>query len=287
MKRKLFLLFFFSILVFWLSADCQSRKGLLWEISGNDLKRPSYLFGTIHLLCPDELNLSDSVTMAITHTDQMVLEIDFSDPTVPDRITKGMKVERGNQLKRYLTRDQFDYVRNYFENSLHLSFNSIQKVKPIFLMTLLIPKAMNCQATSLEKKLTDLAAMYHRGIIGLESVEEQISYIDRISPKTQANMLLKSIQKFDSTRYEYHHMVSLYKSGRIDELFVYIQSQNKEFSNVTQTLVYDRNKQWVQKIKSIIERKPSFIAVGAGHLGGDKGLISLLEQQGYTLRPIE
>ncbi len=287
MKRKLFLFSFSLILFTWLSAVGQSRQGLLWKISGNDLKRPSYLFGTIHLLCPEDMNLSDSVIMAITHTSRMILEIDFSDPTVPDRISKEMKVQRGNQLRKYLTKDQFSYIKDYYEKSLNLSFNSIQKVKPIFLMTLLIPKIMNCQATSLEKKLTDIAAMYHRGITGLETVEEQISYIDRISPETQAGMLLESIRNFDSTRFEYQHMLSLYKKGEIDSLYHYIKTQNLEFGNVTQALVADRNKEWVLKIKSMIRYQSSFIAVGAGHMGGDEGLISLLQKEGFSVSPVE
>ena len=283
-----YLIVIFTVLVLFQNASGQDRKGLLWEISGNNLPRPSYLFGTIHLLCPDQINISDSVIHAITATNQMVLEIDFSDPSNPGRISNGMKVNKSSQkMRHYLSRDDYNFLKDFFADSLNLSLNSISNVNPLFLMTLIIPRAMKCQAVSLESKLTDLAAMYHRNIVGLETIEEQIAYINKIGPKEQTAMLLRSVKNYTDTKMAYHEMVRLYKNHAIDQLFNYIEKQNSGYLKLTQTLVFNRNKLWAEKIRNIISTKSSFIAVGAGHLGGNNGLISLLESSGYVLTPVE
>ena len=277
-----------ATLLIFQPVTAQDRRGLLWKISGNDLDKPSYLFGTIHLLCPDQLTISDSVIRAITSTNQMVLEINLSDPSNPVRIGTGMKAYKANQrIRHFLKKDEYDFLKDFFWDSLHLSLNSINNVKPMFLATLIIPKAMNCQAVSLENKLVDLAEMYHRNIIGLETVEEQINYIDDISPREQTAMLLYSVKNFSQTRQVYRQIVRLYKNQEIDQLFNYIEKQNANYRKLTQNLVANRNNRWIEKIQNIITEKPSFIAVGAGHLGGDNGLISLLEAKGYVLTPVE
>lgn len=287
MKNKRFLLIFTAILIFQLAA-AQDRKGNLWKISGNNLSKPSYLFGTIHLLCPDQLDISDSVIRAITSTNQMVLEINFSDPSNPQRISNGMRVQKASQkIRHFLNQDEYNFLKDFFKDSLNLSLSAISNVKPMFLMTLIIPGAMKCQAVSLESKLTDLAGMYHRNVIGLETVEEQIEDINRISSKEQTSMLLSSVKNYQETKQGYHEMVTLYQNHEIDKLFRFIEKQNSAYRNLTQTLVFNRNKQWTQKIQSIISQKPSFIAVGAGHLGGNEGLITLLEARGYVLTPVE
>src|SRR5262249_40518740 len=57
----------------------QTPHTLLWKISGNGLKKPSYLFGTMHILCADDAHLSDSLRGVIARCDEMYFEVDMSD----------------------------------------------------------------------------------------------------------------------------------------------------------------------------------------------------------------
>jgi uncharacterized protein YbaP (TraB family) len=52
-------------------------------------------------------------------------------------------------------------------------------------------------------------------------------------------------------------------------------------------LLYNRNRNWVQKLKTIMSEKSVTIAVGAGHLAGEKGVIKLLRKEGYTVKPVK
>ncbi len=269
------------------SVSAQDKHDLLWKISGNNLQHPSYLYGTIHLLCQEELHLSDSVQKSIAETSETILEINLNDPTVPEKIQRGMILENGSRLSQYVSEADYNLMKTFFRDSLQLNLNTLDHIKPMFLMTLMVPRIMNCATVSPEKKINDLAARDHRIIQGLETVEEQVDYINRISPTEQAKMLLESIRNYDSTRIQYHQMVKLYKAEEIDSLFNYIDDRNSEFAGLTSTLVTERNESWASKIDQIIRKRASFIAVGAGHLGGEKGLISLLSARGYKLTPVD
>ncbi len=66
------------------------EKSLLWKISGNGLEEPSWLFGTNHILCPGMINIPDKVKKAVMESEQLILELDFDDPTVMQKIQQGM-----------------------------------------------------------------------------------------------------------------------------------------------------------------------------------------------------
>src|SRR5438105_3845040 len=81
----------------------QTAHTLLWQISGNGLKQPSYLFGTMHILCTDDAHLSDSLRAVIAHVDEVYFEIDISDMSGMLGSMKYMRMNDSKKLSDLLT----------------------------------------------------------------------------------------------------------------------------------------------------------------------------------------
>jgi uncharacterized protein YbaP (TraB family) len=81
-------------------------------------------------------------------------------------------------------------------------------------------------------------------------------------------------------------MLEVYQKQHLNEL-QHLLDQEPGFSDTKEVMLDNRNKNWVTQLRDILPQKNIFIAVGAGHLVGENGLISLLKKEGYTLRPIE
>jgi uncharacterized protein YbaP (TraB family) len=120
---------------------------------------------------------------------------------------------------------------------------------------------------------------------GFETAEFQSSVFDNISYKDQAMELYNMIDSIDIYKMNFIKMLSLYKSQRLDEIE---KSFNDEpgFEEQKDVLLTNRNKNWVSQLKNILPESNIFIAVGAGHLSGEQGLIQLLKNEGYTLKPV-
>ena len=88
---------------------------LLWEISGNGLKSPSYLFGTMHLLCADDARLSINLKKAIREADRIYFEIDMDDLQQMMGAFKYMRMTDNTKLSDLLTKEEYDRVKSYFE----------------------------------------------------------------------------------------------------------------------------------------------------------------------------
>src|SRR3954468_16709895 len=90
-----------------------SENTLLWQISGNGLKKPSYIFGTMHLLCKDDARLGDSLKKAIAQTDQVYFELDLDDMNEIMSTMKYIRMNDNVKLADLVTADEYDRIKKY------------------------------------------------------------------------------------------------------------------------------------------------------------------------------
>lgn len=265
-----------------------ASPSLLWEISGKDLKQPSYLFGTFHLLCPQDLILTDAIKRSIKATQQLVLELDMDAPNLMTEMQKSMVMSNGKTLKEYLNEKDYALVQQFFKDSLGLPLEQLATFKPFMLSSMLYPKYLGCQTASLEMNLVQLAKAQNAEVLGLETVEDQMKAIDFLPYPIQAKLLLKSITEYEKYRKEIRDMLHLYKNQDVEKMYaISIDYFSKEMQGIEKVMLENRNRNWIPKIEKMSKEKPTFFAVGAGHLGGETGVISLLRKQGYIVKPIE
>jgi uncharacterized protein len=263
------------------------ENSLLWEVSGKGLKENSYLFGTFHLMCKGDILISDQLKKAVSNSSTVYMEMDMDDPAVVMGGLLMMNMKGGKKLHDLYTAEEYKKVSSYFKDSLRMPITFLEGTKPYFLVAMLYPKMMPCKTVSgVEEELVRLARKESKTINGLETMQFQASVFDSIPYEEQAKELLKSIDSLASYAKYFDTMVQVYKSqqlNKMEDLF-----SNKEFGmeEHQDILLDNRNKNWVAQLKTIMPKQPVFVAVGAGHLVGKNGLISLLRKQGYTLRPL-
>ncbi|MEO5944957.1 MAG: TraB/GumN family protein [Ferruginibacter sp.] len=286
---------FFS---FFLLQSCRSQETLklpyspddnsvLWEISGNNLAKPSYLLGTFHLMCKDDIHFSDNLQKAIKNVDEVYFEMNLDDASNTLGAMFFMNMKEGKTLKDLYSQEDYERLSNYFKDSLSMPITMMAKIKPSFLEAFIYPKLMPCKTLSgVEEELLKIAKADKKKINGFETIQFQASIFDSIPYEEQAKDLLKTIDSIDTYKKSFDTMISVYKTQQISKIEAMFNDKDFGMADDRGVLLDDRNKNWVNQLKDILKKENVFIAVGCGHLVGDKGLISLLKKEGYTVKPL-
>ena len=287
----------FGLLIFFYSCHAQSDSSklllnkddnsLLWQGSGKGLKQPSYLFGTFHLMCKNDIHFSNQLTTAVNRADKVYMEIDMDDPATILGGMMLMTMKDGKTLQQLYSDADYKKIRQYFNDSLKTPLSFIVRMKPFFLEALLYPKMMPCKLISgVEEELMKVAKTQKKEIKGLETMEFQAGVFDSIPYEEQAKELLQSIDSMASNKKSFNTMMQVYKNQQINEIENLFSKSESGMENHQDLLLNNRNKNWVVQLKSIMKTNPVFVAVGAGHLVGKQGLIALLRKEGYMVQPL-
>ena len=164
---------------------------------------------------------------------------------------------------------------------------SFGKMKPFAVSMFAMQAAMTGDIESYEMEITKIMKKHKIEGIGLETIEEQIAVFDDFTDEEQVQMLMESIKDDAESKRLTVRMQQIYKRQNLDSLHIMIMEESDVIGGKEVQLLDDRNNNWIPKIEKLIAKKRTFIAVGAGHLAGDQGVIELLKKKGYTLTPIE
>ena len=269
-----------------------SNNTLLWKISGNGLPSASYLYGTIHMICGADAGLSDSLVKAIAKCDEVYLEIDMDNIFEIFGAMKSLQMKGDTTLEDLYTPEEYEKVKAYFEkNSSMIPFNMLQKFKPMLASSLLEQKSMVCDdAVAIEQVIMGEANKNKKSIKGLETLKYQASVLDSIPYKMQAMQLLSYIDSANAgadNNKEMEALMDAYKSQNLDELERLMLKTEPGMTTYYDILLFNRNRNWVKKLNDLLPKKSLVIAVGAGHLPGENGMIQLLRKEGYKVTPVK
>lgn len=264
----------------------KTNQSLLWRVEGKGIEAPSYIYGTIHLACPEDIIFSDILKDIFTKQHALYLELDMDDPVVFGGMLHEMQMKGDTSLKTLLDEADYEKMAIGFEALTHLPLSVFNRSLPLITMSAVYPALLNCSSTkSWEMEFTNLAHQKHIPIYGLESLQEQLDVFESVSYVEQAQMLATALQNTDSMKTEFLQLLQLYKLRDVEALSSMIRS-SETMGSMEDVLLNIRNKNWIPRIAALIKEKPIFFAVGAGHLGGQMGILSLLKKEGYTVSPI-
>lgn len=269
------------------------EKSLLWQISGNGLKQPSYLFGTIHLIGKEDYFFPASLEDRLKATSQVTFEIDMDEMSSMESMMKIIGkafMKDGVTLKDLVSDEDYKIIEKKFEDKgLPLQF--LEKMKPMLLSTFAsmdLEGGGMSNSKSYEMEIYSKAQSQKKESKGLETIEDQLAIFDSIPYKMQAQMLVESIKSSDQENKEYKQMVEIYKKQDIDLLSkVAVQDEGDGMSKYEDLFLFNRNQNWIPKMSALMKEKSTFFAVGAGHLGGVKGVIFLLKKAGFKVEAVK
>ncbi len=293
MKKLLLVVLSFFVLTL---AQAENDKAFFWKVSpveGDSGEATVYLMGSIHFADKSFYPLRKEIEQAFDQSDYLVVELDINKvnadayneillekgiykdgKTVEDVLTK----ETLSQLRQRLTRlnVSYDAVKNYKPGILVLTLSAIQVTQMGF------QPELGIDAYFLNKA----AQQVGKQIIELETLRQQLDLFIDIP---DGELLLKeSLYSLDEAEALMADMVKLWKQG--DEvkmntlLFEDSLDDYPEFNKIYDSLFFDRNDKMTIKINDMLKQQGSyFVVVGSGHLIGEKGIVNLLKEKGYTV----
>jgi uncharacterized protein YbaP (TraB family) len=272
-----------SILVFSPTlTSLVSAQSLLHEVRGNGMKHSVYIYGTIHAIAQSDFFIDAVVDDRFNDSDIIVFEVDISSPTIMAEVQSAMMMKEYG-LDSLINEEDYQRVKRFFADSLQLPLDMLKQVKPLMMSSFLLPKLIGYQSVSYETFFLQRAIEQQKKVKGLETVAEQIGYMDMIPLESQAKILMETIEDFNVSRKEFVKLVETYKTRDVEKVYEVVMETGLEYREFGQYLIDARNQNWVPRIIELGNNANTFIAIGCGHLGGESGVLNLLRKQGFEV----
>jgi uncharacterized protein YbaP (TraB family) len=283
-----FLICFLSI---GFTVNAQTKKAentLLWEISGKDLKKPSYLFGTYHLIGKDFVDTMKVLNEKLKSADVVVGELVMND-SVAIKLSDYF-IMKNNTLDHLLTKDEYKKVEDFFkEKAPEFDLKGVNSYKPTMIsifITLFNASDMEIPEKGIDESFQIFAKENNKKVIGLETVAFQGELLFGTDLEKQKKALLKAIQENAKNKVKVKELYHYYITQNMEKMNGFFKEEDEDSKEFMNDMLKNRNKNWLNQLPDLMRNNSLFIAVGAGHLVGNDGLIKGLLNLGYTVKPI-
>ena len=268
----------------WAARHPRFTKGLLWRVTKKGVA-PSHVFGTIHVADPRLAELPSAVRKALRGSHSLMVEF-LADEYARERFLEAALLPEPHTLEEVIGPEDFQRVVRSLE-PIGLKPELINRLKPwSVLLNLREPRA--AEGAPLDSQLLELARARHIPCMQIEGVEEQIFTFDEFPMDAQVALLKHSLAHGDELRVLSERTLEAYLAGdlaaiwRLREEFAARYPEIGRYQAIlTKRVVYDRSVVMAFRMQRELRRGAAFVALGALHLFGEKGVLALLEQDGY------
>ncbi|MBO4955620.1 MAG: TraB/GumN family protein [Muribaculaceae bacterium] len=287
MKRSSF------ILLFLLSVAI-AHASLLWKISAPGSDKASYIFGSHHFASPDILAAYPSIDSLIASSQLVVGEISPEELAAAQSgsISSWLIAPADSTLSKVLDASTYALLDSIAQSyGLGSGAAIFEMFKPaavqtqLALLSLLKDIPELAMSGGIDEILLAKAVDAGIPVAGLETAAFQAEALFGNPIARQAEDFKAMLAKHTQWSETNHHLYDLYTSGDIEGMYSYASADMSEEEH--SRLIVGRNAAWISFLLGLIPTTSVFIVVGAGHLGGDRGLISLLRNNGYNVTPIQ
>ncbi len=190
----------------------------------------------------------------------------------------------GYNIRSYLSEKKLEKVRHQLTKSFGIDIGRMGHLHPLMIMSAVSASIMQSDHTiSLDEHLWQYAAELNKPLRGLESYQEQMHILQQIDPQTIYNHLIHLAQNPAPIRKQTDKSLDLYLKGEIHHLYML---SKKSMQHMRKLVIYQRNKKMSSVISQLDTSLRYFISVGAGHLSGSYGILTLLKKSGWVCKPI-
>lgn len=299
-KRIVGIVYLWLIILSCNNASSNDTGSLLWKISGNGLEKPSYLFGTHHLIPISFLDSIEGLKEAFESTEQTIGEVVISEISqMQPRLMSESIMPEGVTYDSLLNASDIILLDSALRAWVGVGLNQLGQLKPAILSNLLSVTIYQKYYPNLsgEKSMDEFfqeeANKRFRPVKGLETVEDQIDVLlNSQSLSRQAELLVCMIKHPDLLKEQMDKLQAAYYAYDLESIRkLYEENIPNDPCPATQeekdVLNKNRNQRWLERLPTLIKEKSSFIAVGCAHLAGDEGLIKGLRKLGYQVEPVK
>ena len=270
----------------------EDGKSFLWKVQSKT--STLYILGSIHFLKPENYPLNPVIEKAFTQSGSLVVEADISDPGKlnSEKMLRSAVYPEGDSLEHHVSDETYEFVKKE-TGKLGMPVELIARQKPWFLaltlealelMKLGFNPAYGVDAYFLSK------AQGSKKILELEGIEEQINLLSSFSDKDQELFLVYTLKDLSLVGDEATGLIKAWSTGNvggIESIITKTVREDRRLEPIFRRLLDDRNKGMVSTIEGYLKtRETYFVVVGAGHLVGDKGIIRILKDRGYSVEQL-
>lgn len=272
-------------------ADEQGHRVTLWHVQGEH--NSIYLLGSIHLLRPQDYPLPSILDKAYDDAEVLIMEVDMDDldPFAAQAafIAHGV-LHDDTTLRDLMGEDLYQQAFDAAER-IDIPLDMLKKTEPwyaaITVEILILNRIGFNPELGIDMHMMSKAVADGKPIHGLETIEEQIKFLDGMSLATQREMLLSTLEEGAELGEMMHKLIEAWRYGDIDYLNDELLDSFSDNPELKKALITDRNARWVDYIDALLDDDDDYlIIVGALHLVGDQGVPELLEQRGVDVRQL-
>ena len=277
----------FALIALLLALSSTVSAQVLWSVT-DDHGRQNWLLGTVHSEDPRLLEFPEALLDALGQADRLALEL-VPDAAMLERLQQAMHYDNGG-LDQALEPELYDEVVRILDAGYGMGEPAVRRLRPwAAAMTISVPPPQ----TGL---FMDLALSFRaRGmgvdVIALETIDEQLDFLKGLSHDAQIELLRSAVSEHERMRETFEELITAYLTGDLGELEALSMRQLDGMDEEIVDHFHDiglvqRNQVMVERALPYLEQGGLMIAVGALHLVGEDGLVSLLEREGFTLEGI-
>ena len=271
-------------------ADAQT-KTFGWKITGRT--GAIYLVGSVHLLSKDFYPLHAALESAYKDSDHLVEEVDIGEMTGTGSqlamLTRGMQPS-SQPIEKVLSPATMTLLTKKAAD-LGMPIEALKQFKPW--MIALTMEAMEWTKAGfdpelgLDKHFYDQAKQDNKSVQGLETIEYQLSRFDEMPMELQDHLLAETLKSIDTERASMSKLIQSWRNGDAPAVEQIVLKDLQQEPQLYQRLLVERNKNWMPKLEALFARPGrSMVVVGAAHLVGPDGLLTMLRAKGYKIEQL-
>ena len=272
----------------WIAASADTS---VWVATSGANK--VYLGGTVHLLRPGDYPLPEEYERAYQDSERLFFETDVSsmnDMSVQARMLQQLTYSDTRSLRTVLSEEAYESLANHLA-TVGMPIMMMEKFKPglvVSTLQLLEFQKLGFTPQGVDVYFNNRALGDAKTVGELESVQAQINYIANMGEGNESEFILLSLGDLEEISSSMEDLITAWREGDIQALAeLFVDDMRIESEDLYNSLLLERNQNWLPIIERMFnEGGNEFVLVGAAHLVGDDGLLSLLEARGYQVEQL-
>ncbi len=257
---------------------------MLWKIYKSDPEVCHYILGTMHTSTKEAYTFAELAKKYISATSIYAGEMDLNQ-TIDVNLSPFFMLEKGVVFSSFFRPKQYQKYRKIVFKSFGYDLHSLENYTPFYISNFLVNLHLKKEHNEpLDHFLWNFARENGKATYGIESLKDQIKILENIPLNYQLKTFKDHLKNVSAMKKKIYQLNQMYEQCNLKAL---MESTKKSMGPIRKLMIYDRNESMSKSIVTLFDIQPSFIAVGAAHIPGKKGILSYLKKEGYKSKKIK
>ena len=268
------------------TADSTKAEHALWRVTSD--AGTIHLMGSVHLLTEDAYPLAPTMQAAIEEAERVAFEVDLDSmqAMVPRMVQVGM-YQSDSTLQQAVSDSTYALLKSAVD-TLQIPMAQMNRMRPWFasltLTSVMLQRSGYKTSLGLDMHVYRKAQERELEVVGLETVEEQLSVLSSASSSDPDAYLRYTLENLDESMDQIDRIMSAWKSGDVEAVASVMNEGMDAFPQMREQLLIQRNRNWIPGIEALMSGpENTLVVVGTGHLVGEGSVVEMLKQNGHTV----